>query len=385
MKKINLSDKDLQSLVTSALDVHCHGVGRFDFTEINGIKFREIEEVLACKSHSSVLTLYLPEENFQQFLQLMEIFAEGKSIGLYPHIRGIALEGPLLASHGGTPRKTVWHPSKTQWQQLAHCGKLGLLYVIWSPDSPLLSHGGNDIQWITETLLKGGVLSAAGHFLKNNPSASAHALQLSYDVFQYWGVTTITDHLYNDMPLNFIHAWRTKKAKATRKTDLDNMALESWNGDNFAEKLGPVPAVMLENAMRGNVKIAINCDGEHVDLQVLKRTFEIFGVENFLMMTDCIESKRLAGRELTMKPDSTLLYQSEGIVAAGSQGVIRQIRNLASISLSYEEIQLICGKNSRNLFDQHDDFHRTKYWFDIESDPTFSMNRNHSTLKKITA
>ena len=196
--------QQVNSLVNDAIDVHCHGVGRFDFTEITNLNFLEIERILASRHHNSILTLYLPENNFDDFLNMMQLFSVGKEAGLYPHISGISLEGPLLASHGGTPKIGVWSPSKEQWQRLSECGKLGLLYVIFSPDAPEAN-----ITWITEKLLQGGVLPAAGHFSKENPLNSAKKLQSIYDVVASFGeCPTITDHLYNDMPHNFKHAWR---------------------------------------------------------------------------------------------------------------------------------------------------------------------------------
>ena len=59
------------------------------------------------------------------------------------------------------------------------------------------------------------------------------------------------------------------------------------------------------------------------------------------IMADSIESKVLAGRPLNMKEDSTLLYQDEGIVAAGTQGMERQVRNMRSIGLTEQEIKKI--------------------------------------------
>ena len=101
---------DILTLARNSIDVHCHGVGRFDFTEINEIKFQEIEDILAQRHHKSILTLYLPQTHFDDFLYMMDIFADGQRSGKYSHIAGIGLEGPLLASHGGTPHKGVWLP-----------------------------------------------------------------------------------------------------------------------------------------------------------------------------------------------------------------------------------------------------------------------------------
>jgi hypothetical protein len=346
------------SLAKQAIDVHCHGVGRFDFTEIPELNLPEIEAMLASREHRAILTLYLPQNNFEDFLQLMDEFDAGRKAAKYKNIVGIGLEGPLLASHGGTPHKGVWNPTKRQWKMLSECGKRGLVYSIFSPDATLDSTGSSsldtpatNVQWIAETLLDGGVLPAAGHFVKSNPVYSAVALQSIYDVVRACGkFPTLTDHLYNDMPHNFIHAWRTPEARLKRDQELKAMNLDSWTLDNIEEKLGSVPATMIRNAQEGLVKIAINFDGEHVDLAILKKTVQLVGAENILMMTDSIESRRLAGRDLSMHEGSTLLYQDEDIVAAGSQGILQQIDNMMKIGLTSREIKLITQEVASSLF-----------------------------------
>lgn len=342
------STNNVKRLLKRAIDIHCHGVGRFDFTEIAEIRLQEIEDILSQRCYRSILTLYLPQCDFNAFLDFMDLFALGKKIGLYQHIEGVSLEGPLLASHGGTPHKGVWQPTQQQWRQLAKYGKNGLIYVICSPDAVLTGIEGDpmstapNIAWVTKTLLNGGVLPVAGHFTKNNPIATAQALQSVYDIVAQWGQgATITDHFYNDMPHNFKHAWRTPQERLKRDEELALLDIDSWSLDNIDEKLGVVPATMIRNAKQGLVKIAMNFDGEHVDLAIAKRTVELVGAENMLMMTDSIESHRLAGRKLHMHKGSTLLYQDEGIVAAGSQGVKRQIENMVKMGLTKHDIDLI--------------------------------------------
>lgn len=346
-----------QKLAINSVDVHCHGVGHFDFTEIAEIDLAEIEEILTKKQHKSILTLYLLEKNFDAFFDLMEQFSIGKSKGRYPHIAGFGLEGPLLASHGGTPHKGVWQPSKAQWQKIAQTGGLGLRYVILSPDAEIpngnqfdMNKPPKDVAWITDTLLIGNVLPTPGHFTKHDPVRSARLLQQLFDRVAEWGKgPTLSDHLLNDMPHNFKHAWRTQSEKAKKDNEISQLHMEEWTLGNIEEKLGPVPATMIRNAKQGLVKIAQNFDGEHVDLAIVKKMVELIGAENLLMMTDSIESKRLAGRELTMKEGSGLLYQGEDIVAAGSKNVTTQIENMLSIGLSIEQIKLITHNNPTNL------------------------------------
>jgi N-acetylglucosamine-6-phosphate deacetylase len=333
----------INRLVVKSVDFHCHGVGRFDFTEIHELNLQEIENILAERNQRTILTLYLPKSNFQSFLHLMDLFHAGKESGRFKHIVGFGLEGPVLASHGGTPEKGLWMPTKQEWKALAECGKKGLLYIVLSPDAELPGGDSPDsITWISETLLDGGVLPAPGHFTKNNPAESAKLLQSLFDVVAAWGKSpTITDHLFNDMPHNFKHAWRTTSEKMRKEEELKALDLDSWNLSNLEEKLGVVPAVIIKNAHKGIVKICQNFDGEHVDLAIVKKTVELVGAKNMLMMTDSIESRCLAGHKLTMQEGSTLLYQAQGIVAAGSQSVFHQIKNMLSIGLSLEEIDLI--------------------------------------------
>lgn len=337
--------------------MHCHGVGPYDFTDIPSIDLHAIESILAKRNHGAVLTLYLPKQNFTAFLELMNVFASGREQGAFEHIVGIGLEGPLLASHGGTPETGVWAPTKNHWQQLANCGSKGLTYVIFSPDIdlPTSNFYGDDecpsITWITNTLLAGGVLPAPGHFVKSDPVASSERLQHIFDLVAKWGKSpTITDHLYNDMPHNFKHAWRTVEEKKQRDSDISKLQLDKWNADNLDHYLGPVPATMIRNAKKGIVKICQNFDGEHVDLAIVQKTVELVGSDNLLMMTDSIESKLLAGRDLHHENESTLLYQQDGIVAAGSQSVEQLIRNMQRIDLSNIDVLKITSENPREIF-----------------------------------
>lgn len=349
--------------------MHCHGVGRFDFTEISDIDLDEIEAILAERNRHTILTLYLPKPSFNIFLDLMQEFQIGKNQGRYPHIIGFGLEGPLLASHGGTPEKGVWMPSEDHWQKLAGCGQKGLIYVIFSPDyqlpgSNFVDYGNSpSVEWITETLLVGGVLPAPGHFTKSDPRMSAQKLQSIFDIVFEWGQGPIlTDHLYNDMPHNFKHAWRTPEEKLRRDQEIFELELSRWSLETLEQDLGPVPATIIKNAKKGLVKICQNFDGEHVDLDIVKKTIELVGADNMLMMTDSIESKRLAGRNLRVYEGSTLLYQNEDIVAAGSQNVDKQINNMCSMGLTTEEIFAIAVGNPNLLLSKQQAFLRKKYY-----------------------
>ena len=56
----SLNEESIRDFSKNAIDMHCHGVGRFDFTEIADINLQEIEAILAKREHKVILTLYLP-------------------------------------------------------------------------------------------------------------------------------------------------------------------------------------------------------------------------------------------------------------------------------------------------------------------------------------
>jgi hypothetical protein len=338
------------------IDVHCHGVGRFDFTDIPELALGEIEQHLEEQGIWCVLTLYLPREGFDGFLKLMEAFAAGRKRGIYRSIRGVALEGPFLASHGGTPRSAVWRPTRREWQRLAACGELGLRYVVLSPDAPPGSeatpHDAPDrppahAGWIVDLLLESGIRPALGHFLKSDPIESARAIRGLLDAARRRGAggpsTFISDHLFNDMPLAFTHCWRTGAARLRRDEDLAALRLAEWSLGDLDDRLGPVPAALIRGAHEGILTPCLNFDGEHVDLAICRRVVELLGAGRLIAITDRVQSASLGGQRLRRQEGSTLLYQSEGIVAAGSQPIDQQIDNMRSIGLGEAEIWQMFG------------------------------------------
>jgi N-acetylglucosamine-6-phosphate deacetylase len=151
------------------------------------------------------------------------------------------------------------------------------------------------------------------------------------------------------MPLNFCHAWRTAAARERRSAELERVGLSTWTADNICEKVGPVPGAILSGVKRGLVKACINFDGEHVDLAISTRTVELLGAENFMMMTDRIQSRRLAGQVLSRRTDSSLLYQEKGIVAGGSQTPAQQVQNLRLWGMPEHDLRLIAFQNAFEL------------------------------------
>ncbi len=209
------------------IDFHCHGIDRYDFTEIKDLDLDDIERKLRERNINCVITLFLFQAYFDEFLILMETFSNGRRKGQYPHILGIALEGPLLSSAGGTPSKTSWYPTRQQWEALAECGEKGLIYIVLSPDIHLkgqIKH--EEVLWIAETLIDGNVIPALGHFLRIDPDESGRAVTKLLECVAKKGKgPIISDHLYNDMPKNFTHAWRSPAARVHRQRELVQMDL----------------------------------------------------------------------------------------------------------------------------------------------------------------
>ena len=61
-------------------------------------------------------------------------------------------------------------------------------------------------------------------------------------------------------------------------------------------------------------------------------------------MTDRIQSKVLGGQYLIEKFNNTLLYQSDGIVAGGSQSVMRLLANMMQCHIASLDIYNIAFK-----------------------------------------
>ncbi len=339
------------------IDFHGHGVGKFDFMAIPELSLDSVERSLRDEQVQSILTLYLPQQHFDAFLSLVDVFAAGRASGRYRYIVGLALEGPVLASHGGTPKMGVWMPNKGQWKALASRGSSGLRYIVLSPDGHWNHDGGEgddasapDMAWVVECLLDGGVLPAFGHMRKDAPQeCGARIRDLLKVVERANKGPIVTDHLYNDMPLNFRHAWRTASARMCRAAELRGHSVHRWNSDNIVEEVGPVPGAILDGARRGLIKVCLNFDGEHVDLAISTRTVEVMGADKFLLMTDRIQSRRLGGHTLRKRNDSSLLYQEGGIVAGGSQTPVQQIQNLRLWGVPESDIRQVAFENAARL------------------------------------
>jgi N-acetylglucosamine-6-phosphate deacetylase len=328
------------------VEIHCHGIGSIDFSDFADLDLAALNATSAAEGVLCVPTLYLRRDRLDEFVAFMRRYADMRAAGLLPYLPGVALEGPLLASHGGTPAATVWPPTKAEWDKLASCGPLGLVYVVVSPDAltresdlyDRLDRHHPDLPWIIRTLVQAGVRPALGHFTRTDPIRSAHLVEEL--VAEAWatesdmtGARVVTDHLFNDMPMPIRHAFRTRRARAERDALLSAYDLPSWNLADLDEQVGPVPAAIMRLCHDGKVASCINFDGEHVDLAIAVRAVEIVGRSNIMLMTDRCDSARLGGQDLQRNSENSLWYQDGGIVAAGSQPMDRQIDNARSLGL----------------------------------------------------
>ena len=333
---------------SSPYDFHCHGIGNFDFTHPSDIVLEQIQSSLYTENVNSIITIYLLRNNIEDFEDFVAVYYDGKLSGKYPNIVGIALEGPFLSSIGGTPRRGCWTPTINEWLRLFKLGHSGLIYIVISPDAeiPAETDYPPNMIWIIDNMLNNGVIPALGHFQKDNPAASAEKTRLILEhVKNNYDIPIVTDHLFNDMPLNFKKAWRTFDELQNRTNELQEILDANWTFNNMYETLGDVPATIIEYARQGVVKVCVNFDGNHVDIEICKKAIDLIGSENLLLMTDRIQSKVLGGQYLIEKFNNTLLYQSDGIVAGGSQSVMRLLANMMQCHIASSDIYNIAFKN----------------------------------------
>lgn len=336
---------------TLPVEIHCHGIGHADFSEFETIDLEQVNEQARCEGILCVLCIFLAQSKLQPFLAFMQDYARLRREGKLTHIVGVGLEGPLLSSVGGTPEQGTWVPDRKEWKQLACCGAYGLVYMVVSPDA--LWHRGQqthdfatnkaELEWIASTLLDANIKLALGHFQKRDPLTSAAYTACLIELAKKRGYPPfsgmiMTDHLFNDMPLKFRHAWRGAAHRARRNEEIKHLRLEQWTLENLPEMVGEIPALLMQAAHEGWVTLCLNFDGEHVDLDVCRRVVELVGPDSLIAMTDRIDVGSLGGEPLEQREGSHLWYQKYGIVAAGSSSIDRQMRNLRSIGVSEADL-----------------------------------------------
>lgn len=333
----------------TAIEFHCHGLGNQDFSRFDEIDLDLLDRDAAAEGLTCVPTLYLPYSRLDAFVDWMGMFARIRD--RLPHVGGIALEGPLLASFGGTPEQGIWSPTKREWERLAQCGAQGLQYIVLAPDAmttgsallPGQSWEHPSLEWIITTLVEHGVRPALGHFHKLDEVGSAACIDEAVEVSHRLvgaprGGLIVTDHLFNDMPVRVPYAWRGPDAKRRRDNEVAALDLASWTLSSADSVLGPVPGGLLRHAAEHRLIVSINFDGEHVDIDIAIRAAQLAGESSVIAMTDRSDVPVLGGQALTKPLGSTLWYQEGGIVAAGSQHISEIIDRLRNHGVEEDDI-----------------------------------------------
>ncbi len=337
---------------------HTHGLGQYDFSELNAGSLPRIQELAEQRQLDVVLTIYLTRRGLSDYHAFLEKYARLKAADEIPSILGLSVEGPVLGPHGGVPRSSVWSPSAEEWRIIVGTPVAHPTYIVMAPDAVELDDEiGSDFIFrnLLDLVYESGSRIAVGHFDKTNASRSAGRL---LSVLEYIWATSrsdrfavLTDHLFNDMPRNFKHAWRTPAERLQRREELAQFLRQSWDPESLALVLGPVPAILLNLAKHGRLCPALNFDGEHVDLEICRQTVAYVGADNLIAMTDNIEVLTMAGEPLHLRDGSELRFRDDGVIAAGGAAAPRQIDNMRSIGLRDREIDAMLSKNPRAALD----------------------------------
>jgi len=334
---------------------HVHGLGDHDFSSLRPDELHSVQEHAGAHNYSVVPTIFLRRRWLTHCEHLLTCYSQIEEE--LPNLRGFAIEGPLLGPAGGTPRAASWMPSVAEWKRIAALGRHGLRYLVLAPDAMELNElvgPGMRLIDLVECLSENGVRIALGHFDRSDPQLSAERARLLIEAIQEMlgpsKFNVLTDHLYNDMPRNFTHAWRGD-AFARRERELAEFLRVQWRPGELVENLGPVPAGLLEAAREGVLLPCLNFDGFHVDLEVCKRTVEYLGAHSLIAITDHTETLIMAGEVLHHDRDAALWYRDDEIVAAGSKGLDWHLGNMRAIGLSEAEISAMTVSSPHRAID----------------------------------
>ncbi|MEW2404611.1 hypothetical protein [Streptomyces sp. NPDC046862] len=332
---------------------HFHGLGQVDFSEMSAADLPRLEALSEERGLEIVPTVYLRRPALAAFEALVRAYDTYRADVPNTRIRGFAVEGPMLGPEGGIPRAGVWTPTRAEWQRLAELGRHGLRYIVMAPDAMELEDeiaAGFTFADLLVSFYDNGCRVALGHFHRDAPERSARRMRGVIDFlhgrYESSPYLILTDHLYNDMPRNFRHAYRTAEELALRAEELPEVIGRPWSGEMLAGLLGPVPAEMIQAAAEGKLFPCINFDGYHVDLEVVRQTVEYLGADKMIALTDHTETASMAQEPLA--DDGSLLWRrDDGKVAAGMSGPDRQRKNMESIGLTEQQIEQIFWENPR--------------------------------------
>jgi hypothetical protein len=327
---------------------HTHGLGPFDFSVLDEACLPALNRLAASRNALLCPTIYLTADRVDAFETLLGSYSGRKQGGELRNILGFAIEGPVLGPNGGTPQGSVWRPSAAQWHRITSWCSLGLKYIVIAPDILSLDDEvdrGFSFADLLSLIYASGGRVALGHFGEASPEISARRfeevlcfIEAGHEPSPY---LILTDHLFNDMPRAFQHAFRTPDERAQRATDLAAHPIEPWHATKLSDLLGPVPAAMLLAAKTRRLTPALNFDGGHVDLEVCRLVVEFLGADRIIAITDHTEILTLADELLVRDEHTCLLYRSDGVLAASSVTHEEQQRNMRSIGMTPEEIGLV--------------------------------------------
>ncbi|MBN9131740.1 MAG: hypothetical protein J0I04_19070 [Paenarthrobacter ureafaciens] len=329
--------------------IHTHGIGPVDYSTMGPSDLDLVQKEAENKGLSAVLGIFLTRARVGAVGELMKSYWDRREE--LPNILGFSIEGPLLGNVGGVPPAGIWAPNVPEWKAIADMGSHGLQYVVMAPDGGDLDEqfGDSTNREIIDLFYSNGVRLALGHFQHSAPSVSARRTKEVIDYVQeVYGPgpdVLLTDHLFNDMPRAFKHVWRTPEEQQRRLQDLEVFTRNEWTPENLTQTLGEVPAVLVEAARAGKLLPFLNFDGDHVDLEVCRMALNYLGAEKIIGITDDTETTELAGEDLHHRQGSGLWYRSDGVVAAGTGHLDKQIVQLEFLGCNDKEIEKIFREN----------------------------------------
>lgn len=332
---------------------HVHGVGPFDFSSLYPDQLKDVDAIARERQAVFVPTIFLRPDYLETFTEVCRRWHELRCAGELTHIAGFGVEGPLLGASGGVPPAGCWMPSAEVWQAIAQLGDRGLSYIVMAPDALSLEdeiEPGFRFLDLVDLFREHGVRLALGHFRHDDPVRSA---ALTSELIEYLSTSSssryqlVTDHLFNDMPRAFVHAWRTTEERQQRPNQLAAVLEHPWQPDTLPEILGPVPATLVQAALDDLLTPMLNFDGHHVDLQICRATIDYLGAQRVIAITDHIETLNMAGETLHSS-ESGLLLRNDDVVAAGSTGLIAQMQNMRLIGLTDNEIDQLVRVNPQH-------------------------------------